>query len=230
MKICGLQKLTLLDYPGKVACTLFAGGCNFRCPFCQNGDLVLHPAEVPAIAEEEILSFLRKRIGLLDGVCITGGEPLLYPEVEDTIRHIREMGYAIKLDTNGSNPQRLKHLVEQGLVDYVAMDLKNCPERYAETIGIPGYDLSPIRESVAFLMSGAIPFEFRTTVVRDFHTPQDLVSLAKWVAGDEPYFLQGFVDSAKVIQKGLHGYEKADFEAIREQLLPYLPKTGIRGI
>ena len=164
MDIQGLQKMTLLDYPGRVACTVFLGGCDLRCPFCHNGGLVLGP--MPAgLDSEELLAFLRKRRGLLDGVCVTGGEPLLRPGLPGLLREIRALGYSVKLDTNGSHPQRLRAVVEAGLADYVAMDVKNSPGRYAETAGVPGLDLRPIRESVAFLLEGTVDYEFRTTVV-----------------------------------------------------------------
>ena len=166
LDIQGLQKLTLLDWPGKVACTVFLGGCDFRCPFCHNGDLVAGPMP-PGMAEEELLDFLRKRRGLLDGVCVTGGEPLLRPDLEGLLSRIRDLGFPVKLDTNGNHPQALRHLWERGLVDYVAMDIKNSPARYAETVGVPGLDLGPVRESAAWLLEGGVDYEFRTTVVRN---------------------------------------------------------------
>ena len=157
MKIEGLQNLTLLDYPGQVACTLFTAGCDFRCPFCHNASLVL-PGQAPeAIPEEDFFALLEKRRGVLDGVCVTGGEPTLQPDLPDFLRRVKALGYAVKLDTNGGRPQVLRALAEEGLVDYVAMDIKNCPDRYAETAGVPGLDLAPIRESVEFLMGGIYP-------------------------------------------------------------------------
>ena len=187
MNIQGLQKLTLLDYPDHMACTIFTGGCNFRCPFCHNGDLVLHSSVsqgiAPAISHDELFSFLEKRQGILDGVCITGGEPLLQPDLEEMIRQIRDLGFLVKLDTNGSFPQKLSHLLEQGIIDHVAMDIKNCKERYRETAGLPAsYDLTPIEDSVMLLMGGNVPYEFRTTIVREYHRPQDVVSMAQWIA------------------------------------------------
>lgn len=164
MEIQGLQKMTLLDYPGKVACTVFLGGCDFRCPFCHNGELVLSPAPAE-MNQEELLAFLKKRQGLLDGVCITGGEPLLRPDLPQLLEAVKALGYPVKLDTNGSHPRALVDLVERKLVDYVAMDVKNSPERYPETVGVPGLDVGPIRESVGFLLEGLVDYEFRTTVV-----------------------------------------------------------------
>ncbi len=231
MNIQGLQKLTLLDFPGRVACTVFTGGCNFRCPFCHNGDLVLTPGQTPAISENELLAFLKKRAGILDGVCITGGEPLLQPGLESLIRQVRELGYLVKLDTNGSFPERLSHLLEQGLLDYVAMDIKNCPERYRETAGLPeSYDLTPIQDSVSLLMAGDVPYEFRTTIVREYHRPQDVVSMAQWIAGASQYFLQGFVQSEKVIKPGLSGLDQKEMDALLPLILPYVPSVQIRGV
>ena len=160
MEIHGIQKMTLLDYPEKVACTIFTARCNFRCPFCHNASLVTHVDAAAAISEEEVFSFLAKRQGILDGVCITGGEPLLQPDIEEFIRKVKELGYQVKLDTNGSNVLRLRRLVEQGLVDYVAMDIKNAPDKYGMTIGIEEYDMSNIFQSVDFLMS-----EFRDVII-----------------------------------------------------------------
>ncbi|MBP3700505.1 MAG: anaerobic ribonucleoside-triphosphate reductase activating protein [Lachnospiraceae bacterium] len=253
MNLQGLQKLTLLDYPDHMACTLFTGGCNFRCPFCHNGDLVLHStaghgaatatAFVPdtpaiqdpwrhsAISHDALFSFLEKRHGILDGVCITGGEPLLQPDLEDLIREIRDLGYLVKLDTNGSFPQKLSHLLERGLIDYVAMDIKNCPERYRETAGLPEhYDLTPIQDSVRLLMGGTVPYEFRTTIVRQYHRPQDVVSMAQWIAGASQYYLQGFVQSENVIKSGLHGLDAVEMDALVPLILPYVPSVQVRGL
>ena len=144
MEIHGIQKMTLLDYPEKVACTIFTARCNFRCPFCHNASLVTHVDAAAAISEEEVFSFLAKRQGILDGVCITGGEPLLQPDIEEFIRKVKELGYQVKLDTNGSFPDRLEHLIDEGLVDYVAMDLKNCRERYGETVGLAKLRISMV--------------------------------------------------------------------------------------
>ena len=166
MNIQGLQKLTLLDYPGRVACTVFLAGCNFRCPFCHNASLVTHIDPANDISREEVLAFLKKRQGILDGVCITGGEPLLSPDLETFMDKVKEMGYLIKLDTNGSNVNRLKYLADRKLIDYVAMDIKNVPEKYGMTIGIKEYNPENVIQSVEYLISGAVPYEFRTTVVR----------------------------------------------------------------
>ena len=157
MIIQGLQKLTLLDYPGKVACTIFTAGCNFRCPFCHNASLVIDTSANETIPEEEIFRFLTKRQGILDGVCISGGEPLIQDGIEEFIRQIKEMGYDVKLDTNGSFPDKLIRLVEAGLIDYVVMDIKNSQEHYGKTIGIEDYDIRDVHRSVKYLMSGEVP-------------------------------------------------------------------------
>lgn len=230
MRIDGLQKMTLLDFPGKVACTVFTGGCNFRCPFCHNALLVTKLPEKPDYTEDEILSFLEKRIGLLDGVAITGGEPLLNPDIGDFIRKIRDMGYAVKLDTNGSFPERLKAIVGEGLVDYVAMDIKNRREKYTETIGLKSLDLSKIEESVEFLKSGAVDYEFRTTVVKQFHTVEDIRAAAEWISGAKRYFLQNFVDSGELICEEVCGVDKETMLKMKSAAADFVPQTEIRGI
>lgn len=230
MRIDGLQKMTLLDFPGKVACTVFTGGCNFRCPFCHNALLVTKLPEKPDYTEYEILSFLEKRVGLLDGVAITGGEPLLNPDIADFIRKIRDMGYAVKLDTNGSFPERLKAIVGEGLVDYVAMDIKNRREKYAETIGLKSLDLSKIEESVEFLKSGAVDYEFRTTVVKQFHTVEDIRAAAEWISGAKRYFLQNFVDSGELICEEVCGVDKETMLKMKSAAADFVSQTEIRGI
>lgn len=226
----GLQKLTLLDFPGRVACTVFTKGCNFRCPFCHNASLVVSCSDCPDIPEEEILSFLKKRQGILDGVCITGGEPLLHSETESFIKKVKELGYAIKLDTNGSRPGMLKNLVEQKLVDKVAMDIKNSKAKYALTAGDENLDLSPIIESVDFLLGGSVDYEFRTTVTKDFHSAQDFEEIGMWIQGAKAYFLQGFVDSGNLINPDITG---VDSDIIHEYLAvvkKYVNNAEIRGI
>lgn len=222
--------MTLLDFPGKVACTVFTGGCNFRCPFCHNALLVTKLPEKPDYTEDEILSFLEKRIGLLDGVAITGGEPLLNPDIGDFIRKIRDMGYAVKLDTNGSFPERLKAIVGEGLVDYVAMDIKNRREKYTETVGLKNLDLSKIEESIDFLKSGAVDYEFRTTVVKQFHTVEDITAAAEWISGAKRYFLQNFVDSGELICEEVCGVDKETMLKMKSAAADFVPQTEIRGI
>ena len=230
MDIQGLQKVTLLDFPGRVACTVFLAGCNFRCPFCHNASLVTHVDPDRDIPEEEILSFLKKRRGVLDGVCITGGEPLLAPGLDRLIREIKDLGYEVKLDTNGSSAERLKTLAGSGMIDYIAMDIKNAPGKYGMTIGIDGYDMSNIFKSVDYLMSGSVPFEFRTTVVREFHKREDFEEIGRWLEGAPAYYLQGFVDSGDVIRPGLRAYTKEIMEQALGMVKKYIPAAGLRGI
>lgn len=230
MHIHGLQKLTLLDYPGHTACTVFTGGCNYRCPFCHNATLVLRPTEQPLIAVEEVLSFLRKRQGLLDGVCITGGEPTLEKGLADFCAQVKELGFALKLDSNGSRPEVLRSLIEKKLVDYVAMDIKSCRENYGRLIGIPDYDTSAVEESAAFLMEGHVDFEFRTTVVKEFHCAEDFERIGQWLRGEERYFLQCFKDSGDILGSGCSACTKSEMEALREAVLPYIPNTHLRGV
>ena len=234
MNISGLQKMTLLDFPGKVACTVFLAGCNYRCPFCHNAQLLEGNTE-PLMSREEFLSFLSRRKGLLDGVCISGGEPTLHAGLKELMQDIKAMGYAIKLDTNGSRPALLKELVEAKLVDYVAMDIKNCPARYGETAGVKQVDLKAIEESAAFLISGAVDSEFRTTVVRELHTPQDMVSMGRWLtelSGGKPVkklFLQPFVDRSTVAFSGLHAPDSAQLEQFQELLKKFVLEINVRG-
>lgn len=230
IKIHGFNKLTLLDYPEKVAATVFLGHCNFRCPFCQNGGLVLNPDGEPVIPMEDVLKVLKKRQGLLDGVCITGGEPTLQPELPAFIEDIKRLGYAVKLDTNGSRPFVIKSLVEKKLIDYVAMDIKNSPERYQQTAGIGHLDFSCIEESVEFLKSGVVDYEFRTTVARELHSEDDFRQIGKWIAGCKRYFLQNYQESGQVIKPVFHSYSKSELELFREILLETVPCVGIRGV
>lgn len=230
MHIHGLQKLTLLDYPGHTACTVFTGGCNYRCPFCHNATLVLRPTEQPLIAAEEVLRFLKKRQGLLDGVCITGGEPTLEKGLADFAAEVKELGFAVKLDSNGSRPEVLRRLVEQGLADYVAMDIKSCRENYGKLVGLPGYDTSCVEESAAYLMEGHVDFEFRTTVVKEFHSAEDFERIGQWLQGEENYFLQCFKDSGDILAGGCSAFTKSEMESLRQTVLPYIPNTHLRGV
>ena len=229
MKIEALQKLTLLDYPGKMAATVFTYGCNLRCPFCHNALLVTEESE-GGIDAEEVLSFLSKRKGMLEGVCVTGGEPLLQPDIEDFLKAIKDMGFMVKLDTNGTFPKKLKNVVRKGLVDYVAMDVKNCRDKYALTSGKTCMDLSAVDESIRFLLSGEVEAEFRTTVVKNFHTEEDLLKITDWISGADRYFLQQFVDSGNLINENLEGYSDAELTSIYKQVKRKLPVTKLRGI
>lgn len=230
MVIQGLQKLTLLDYPGETACTVFTAGCNFRCPFCHNASLVVDTQKNAEIPAEVFFAFLRKRQGVLDGVCVTGGEPLIQQDLEEFLDRIKKLGYLVKLDTNGSFPDRLKRLVESGLVDYVAMDIKNSPEKYGRTIGVEEYDITSINQSVRYLLGGNIPYEFRTTVVREFHQRSDFESIGRWLAGAEHYYLQQFVDSRDLIQKGLRGYNEEIMTQALEIVRKNVQTAQLRGL
>ncbi len=229
LKIYGLQKMTLLDYPGHVACTVFLNACNFRCPFCHNFELVTGDAP-PVMGTEELFAFLDKRRGLLDGVAITGGEPCLHPELPDLIRGIRALGFKIKLDTNGCYPAMLRRLLEEGLVDYVAMDIKNSPERYAETAGIETVDLGPIRESVKLLMSSSVDYEFRTTVVDELHSEPDFALIGQWIQGAKRYYLQAFTDRDTVPFDGFHAPGAEKMKNCLDQVKPWVETAELRGM
>ena len=230
MRIQGLQKLTLLDYPEHTACTIFTAGCNFRCPFCHNASLVVNIPKEAEISEEEFFTFLQKRIGILDGVCVSGGEPLLQPDIELFIRKIKDMGFAVKLDTNGSFPDKLIHLVEEGLVDYVAMDIKNSPATYAFTAGVDGLDIKAIEKSVSYLKKKHIPYEFRTTVVKHYHSKESFEEIGKWLTGTEKYFLQNFVDSGDLIGKNTRGCSEGEMKEFLAIVKQYIPNAKLRGI
>lgn len=230
MKIHGFNTLTLLDYPGRVGATLFLGGCNFRCPFCQNGNLVLHPEREPFLPEEEVLAYLKKRQGILDGVCISGGEPTLYAELPGLMEKIKSLGFLVKLDTNGSHPEVIRKLHAEGLIDYVAMDIKSSPARYREAAGCEALDLAAIEESVEFLKSSVPEYEFRTTVVRELHTASDFADIASWIAGCRTYFLQAYRDSDSVIHPGFSSYSREELEGFCKILREKIPLVSIRGL
>jgi len=227
--IKGLQTLTLLDYPGKVACTVFTGGCNFRCPFCHNGGIVLNPGAEPSIPEEKVFDLLKKRRGVLEGVCITGGEPTLWKGLWDFAKEIKAMGYSVKLDTNGTNPELMHKLILAGVVDYVAMDIKNSPDKYAETIGVKGFNLQPVKDSVRLLMQGTAGYEFRTTVVKGMHTPQDIVEIGKWIQGAQKYFIQPYRDSDLVIDRSCERHSDEELQALLAAAREYVPAAELRG-
>lgn len=229
MQIHGLQKMTLLDFPGKVACTVFLGGCDFRCPFCHNWD-ILDPSTPVIMEEDEFYKFLDKREGLLDGVAITGGEPLLRTGMADFIKGIKSRGFLVKLDTNGNHPDRLKELVSEGLLDYVAVDVKNNKERYGETVGIPMLDISKIEETISFLLEGNVPYEFRTTVLRQFHDADSFKGIAEWIEGAEHYFIQSFVDRETVPFSGLEAYSPEELEEFKKLVEPHVKHIDIRGV
>ena len=233
MKIVGIQKLTLLDYPGRVACTVFLGGCNFRCPYCHNWELLGDAEEVMTV--EGLLTFLRKRQGILEGVCITGGEPTLHPELPALLLAVRELGYAVKLDTNGYRPEMLGAILDGGLVDYVAMDLKNGPEDYGETVGLAHADLAKIRESIGLLMASDIEFELRTTVVKPLHSVKSITSMADWLretTNGKPIprlFVQPFVDRDTVPVAGLSAPTGEELEQFWLILSGCAERVELRG-
>lgn len=230
LHLFGFQKLTLLDYPGKLASTVFTGGCNFRCPFCHNADLVFLPENTTEVKKSNLMAYFKKRRDILDGVCISGGEPLLHPELEPFLHRLKDFGYKIKLDTNGSQPQQLRHLVEEGLLDYVAMDIKNSQQRYAETIDVQAFDITPILETVSYLLANPIPYEFRTTIVKEFHTLEDMQKIATWIQGANAYYLQNFEDGAQVIRQGLHPVSKQELQSFADIITPFVKHTSIRGL
>ena len=234
MKIVGIQKLTLLDYPGKVACTVFLNGCNFRCPYCHNAELLEQDAQ-PVMTPEDLLAFLKKRQGILEGVCITGGEPTIHPQLPALIRTVRDLGYSVKLDTNGFRPDVLRTLLTEELVDYVAMDLKNGPDAYGETVGLKQFDPARIRESISLLLDSGIKFEFRTTVVKPFHSGESLTSMAKWLLevtggrGVPRLFVQPFVDRETVPVGGLSAPSREELEQFTRILSACAESVEVRG-
>lgn len=230
MQIYGLNKTTLLDFPEHVAATIFTGGCNFCCPFCHNRDLVLGTAGLAKIPEEEVLTFLRKRKGILTGVCITGGEPTLQPDLPVFIGKVKEIGYLVKLDTNGYRPKTLRELLDSGALDYVAMDIKNAKERYALTVGKEHVDIGRVEESVEILKESPIAYEFRTTVVRELHRKEDFAAIGEWLAGAGAYFLQAYQDNENVIAGGFTAYDKEEMEELAEIARRHITRVELRGI
>ena len=229
MKINGLQKLTLLDFPGRTACTVFLAGCDLRCPFCHNANLLDGSAEA-VMDDAELLAFLGKRQGLLDGVAFTGGEPLLRRELPALMEKIRELGYAVKLDTNGCHPDALRTVLEHGLADYVAMDIKNSPERYPATAGVERVDMEKINESISLLMTKAPDYEFRTTVVAQLHDEDSFRAIGPWIRGAKRYFLQAFTDRDTVPFAGFSAPARETMEEYAQILRPFIPTVSLRGM
>lgn len=230
MLLMGMQKNSLLDYPGKLCATLFTGGCDMRCPFCHNPSLVVLDAHPQALAQEEVLAFLEKRRGVLDGVCITGGEPTLQPDLAAFAEKIKALGYLVKLDTNGNRPEVLQALAEAGLVDYVAMDIKNSPDKYAQTVGFENFDTARVEQSATFLLSGAVNYEFRTTVVADLHNTAAFERIAAWLKGARRYYLQAFEDKGNTLAPGLRAPTRKDMETYADILRPFVQEVGLRGL
>ncbi len=229
MKICGLQKTTLLDYPGHVAATVFLGQCNFRCPFCHNSDLITEQAEA-LFSKEELLTFLKKRTSLLEGVCITGGEPTLSPDLEALVSDIKKLGFLVKLDTNGYRPSVIRNLCQKNLLDYIAMDIKSSPENYGTVTGIPDIRLSPIMESVEFIKTCGIPYEFRTTAVKGLMGAEDFSAIGQWLHGAEHYFIQNYVESPQVLFPGFSPFRKEELLAFAELVRPHVKYVSLRGV
>ena len=229
MKIHGLQKMTLLDFPGHVACTVFLGGCDMRCPFCHNAELL--DMNAPEVMDDAaLLKFLKGRQGLLDGVAITGGEPMMRKDLPKLLEAIRELGFKIKIDTNGNHPELLKSIVGAGLADYIAMDIKNSPERYGETVGLPSFDISKVKESISYLLSGPVKYEFHTTVVKEFHDADSFRGIAEMIKGASDYFLQCFVDRESVPYAGLNAYGKEELESFADIIRPFVKNVEVRGV
>ena len=233
--ISGLQKMTLLDYPGKVACTVFLSGCNFRCPFCHNSGL-LEQAEDAFMSQEELLAFLRKRKGLLDGVCITGGEPTLQKDLGQLLTAIKAEGFLVKLDTNGTRPKVIRELIDKNLIDYVAMDIKNCPERYGATVGVPNVTLNNIEESVQLLLAGTVAYEFRTTVMDELHDEDATTGIGQWLQRLNPqkkaerFFLQPYVERESVLAPGMHTPSREKLQNMAKTIAPYVKQVEIRAL
>ncbi len=226
MHIGGLQKMTLLDFPQKVACTVFLQGCNFRCPFCHNSSLL---RGIEELSEDSFFAFLKKRQGLLDGVAVTGGEPLLQNDIHSFIQKIKDLGFLVKLDTNGSFPRKLEKLLQNGLIDYIAMDIKNSPAKYDKTAGVKDF-LPAVEESVELIMSSGIEYEFRTTVVKEFHAPEDFHAIGRWLRGAKAYYLQCFEDSGDILCPGLHAPDRSELEHYLAIAGSYITNTNLRGI
>lgn len=230
MKICGWNKTTLLDYPGHIAATLFTGGCNFRCPFCHNAELVLCPGEQEEIREEEIFAFLQRRKGITEGICITGGEPSLQPGLKEFIRRVKTLGYLVKLDTNGYRPDVLWELMGEGLLDYVAMDVKASRKNYAQAAGLEGLDIAAIEMSMGIIRSSGIAYEFRTTVVKGIHSPEDMEDIGRWLSGCRAFYLQAYRDNENVMEPGFCAFSPEEMHDFLEITRKYIDNVSLRGI
>ncbi len=230
VKIYGLQKLTLLDYPGKMACTIFTGGCNFRCPYCHNRSLVFLNEQDGEFDKDGLFDYLSQRRNILDGVCISGGEPLLQEGLIDFIKEIKEYGLLVKLDTNGSNPDKLRELLDLNLLDYVAMDIKNTKDKYGFSVDLKDFDISCIERSVKLLKNCAIEYEFRTTFIKEYHENFDVESLGEWLKGSKQFYIQNFEDNGTCIKEGLHPLSKEELYLIKSKMEKYVDKVEIRGI
>lgn len=229
IRFFGFQKLSLVDYPEKIAATVFTGGCQLRCPFCHNSGLVFLPENIEEVKATDVSDYLKKRKGIIEGVCITGGEPLLHDELEDFIVLVKELGYQVKIDTNGCFPDKLKDLIEKKLVDYVAVDIKNSAKKYATTVGLKDFDINPVLETIEYLLTNVVDYEFRTTIVEEFHSEKDVVELLEMIKGAKKYVIQNFVDSDQVIQKGLHSVSNETLIKYRDIAGGYVDNVIVRG-
>ena len=230
MRILGLQKLSLLDFPGKVAATVFTGGCDLRCPFCHNASLVLPGRGTSALDAGGVLDFLASRRGLLDGMVLSGGEPLLQPDAADFLAEVKAMGFSVKLDTNGCHPDALADILDRRLADYVAMDIKNSLEKYPWTVGVPGFDTAPVERSARLLMEGPADYEFRTTLVRPFHEVGDMETIGRWLRGARRYYLQAFVDSGDLVGGGCAPFTPEEMEGFLQAARPFFQSAALRGL
>jgi len=230
MQINGFNKTTLLDYPGHLASTIFLGGCNMRCPFCHNASLVTNVSTQPIIPVEEVLSYLDKRKNILEGVCITGGEPTLYHDLPEFIASIKALGFKVKLDTNGTHPTMLRALINDSLLDYVSIDIKNSPAKYGVTAGVSDFDITPILESMSILLTGTLDYEFRTTIVKELHTEEDILSIGQWLQGATAYYLQCYKDSGDILSPGWSSPSPETLAHYAALLSPYLKHVYVRGI
>lgn len=229
MDFNGWEKLSLVDFDSNITTTLFTSGCPFRCPFCHNADLVFKSKELEVIPWDEIMAFLKKRQGILEAVCISGGEPTLGDDLLSKMAEIKKLGYKIKLDSNGFRPNVLKEAVSKRLIDYVAMDIKNSLARYGETIGVPSFDLAPIKESISFLLSDTVPYEFRTTIIEEFHSEKDIREMAELIRGAKRHFLQLYIDSENCIEHGFHAVSLEKARTFRDILASYVDYVALRG-
>ncbi len=229
MQLFGLEKLSLVDYDGKVVATVFTGACNFRCGFCHNAPLVTSVSNLPVFSEEDILSYIKKRQGILDGVCVTGGEPTLNKDLPEFCEKLKNLGVSVKVDTNGTNPDMVKTLYENGLADYFAVDIKNDKANYAKIIGFDEYDTSKVEKTVEFLLGGGAPYEFRTTLIKEYHGAENIKAIAEWIKGADKYFLQKFKQSDTCISNALNGVDEATAKEFIQILTPYIPSVKLRG-
>lgn len=232
MNIAGLQKLTASDFPGFLACIVFLQGCNLKCPYCQNSSLIpmLQDDANNSLSENEFFEFLEKRKNILEGVVVSGGEPLVHQNVSNFISKIKSMGYKVKLDTNGINYLVLKELLDAKLLDYIAMDIKNDFDNYSKTVGVPNIDTQSIQKSIDYIKSSNIDYEFRTTIVKEFHTLENISNICEIVGKESKLFIQNFEDSSNVMNHELHGFDYEELENIQKHFEKDFPNFHVRGI